>query len=169
LNNIEMDLRGIGWGDIDWIDLAQDRDKCRAFVNVVMSLWDFRHSDEGLDSIKTDSQSVMSLNMHTILRHEFMELDTNRGGEYYKSHVYVCGWSLHMVNTWFPCYVVVRVVDCPLVWLDVVCLAPGFGWFFSGRGDSCRNYDLCCASFFVWSWCVWFCIWLSLLSLCLTN
>jgi hypothetical protein len=24
-DNIEMDLRDIGWGDTDWIDLAQDR------------------------------------------------------------------------------------------------------------------------------------------------
>ena len=28
-----------GWmGDIDWIDLAQDRDRCRALVNTVMNL-----------------------------------------------------------------------------------------------------------------------------------
>jgi hypothetical protein len=27
LNNIKMDLREIEWGDMDWIDLAQDRDQ----------------------------------------------------------------------------------------------------------------------------------------------
>jgi hypothetical protein len=27
VDNIKMDLRKIGWGDIDWIDLAQDRDQ----------------------------------------------------------------------------------------------------------------------------------------------
>jgi hypothetical protein len=27
LDNIKMDLLEIGWGDVDWIDLAQDRDK----------------------------------------------------------------------------------------------------------------------------------------------
>jgi hypothetical protein len=27
VNNIKMDLGEIGWGDVDWIDLAQDRDK----------------------------------------------------------------------------------------------------------------------------------------------
>jgi hypothetical protein len=37
-DNIKMDLREIGWGDMDWIDLAQDRDKWRAFVNMVMNL-----------------------------------------------------------------------------------------------------------------------------------
>jgi hypothetical protein len=27
VDNIKMDLRGIGWGGMDWIDLAQDRDQ----------------------------------------------------------------------------------------------------------------------------------------------
>jgi hypothetical protein len=34
-----MDLREIGWGGMDWIDLAQDRDQWRTLVNVVMNLW----------------------------------------------------------------------------------------------------------------------------------
>jgi hypothetical protein len=29
-DNIRMDLRDIGWGDMDWIDLTQDRDQWRA-------------------------------------------------------------------------------------------------------------------------------------------
>jgi hypothetical protein len=33
-----MDLREIGWGGVDWIYLAQDRDLCRALVNTVMNL-----------------------------------------------------------------------------------------------------------------------------------
>jgi hypothetical protein len=33
LNNVKMDLREIGWNDMDWIDLAQDRDQWRALVN----------------------------------------------------------------------------------------------------------------------------------------
>jgi hypothetical protein len=37
VNNIKMDLRGIGWGDMGWIDLAKDRDQWRALVNMVMS------------------------------------------------------------------------------------------------------------------------------------
>jgi hypothetical protein len=36
--NIKMDLRGIGWDGMDWIDLAQDRDQWRALVNTVMNL-----------------------------------------------------------------------------------------------------------------------------------
>jgi hypothetical protein len=37
-DNIRMDLRGIGWGGMDWIDLAQDRDQWKALVNTVMNL-----------------------------------------------------------------------------------------------------------------------------------
>jgi hypothetical protein len=37
-NNIKMDLREIGWGGMDCIDLAQDGDQWRALVNTVMNL-----------------------------------------------------------------------------------------------------------------------------------
>jgi hypothetical protein len=30
LDNIRMDLAEVGWGDVDWIGLVQDRDRCRA-------------------------------------------------------------------------------------------------------------------------------------------
>jgi hypothetical protein len=36
--NIKIDLRKIGWGDMDWIDPAQDRDRWRALVNTVTNL-----------------------------------------------------------------------------------------------------------------------------------
>jgi hypothetical protein len=38
VDNIKMDLLDIVWGGVDWIGLAQDRDKWRALVNVVMNL-----------------------------------------------------------------------------------------------------------------------------------
>jgi hypothetical protein len=37
LDNIRMDLVEVGWGDVDWIGLAQDRDRWRAFVNSVLN------------------------------------------------------------------------------------------------------------------------------------
>jgi hypothetical protein len=37
-DNIKMDLREIGFGDVDWIHWAQDRDRWRAFVNMVINL-----------------------------------------------------------------------------------------------------------------------------------
>jgi hypothetical protein len=38
VNNIKMDLTEIGWDDMGWIGLAQDRDKWRALVNTGMNL-----------------------------------------------------------------------------------------------------------------------------------
>jgi hypothetical protein len=37
-DNIKMDLREIEWDGMDCIDVAQDRDQCRAIVNRVMNL-----------------------------------------------------------------------------------------------------------------------------------
>jgi hypothetical protein len=33
-----MDLQDVGWNGVAWIDMAQDRDSWRAFVNTVMNL-----------------------------------------------------------------------------------------------------------------------------------
>jgi hypothetical protein len=37
-DNIKMDLKAIGWEGVEWIHLAQDRDKWRALVSTVMNL-----------------------------------------------------------------------------------------------------------------------------------
>jgi hypothetical protein len=37
VNNIRADLGEVGWGDVDWIGLAQDKNRWRALVNSVMT------------------------------------------------------------------------------------------------------------------------------------
>jgi hypothetical protein len=39
VDNIKMDLREMGWDDMDWIHVAQDRDQWRDLVNTVKNLW----------------------------------------------------------------------------------------------------------------------------------
>jgi hypothetical protein len=39
-DNIKMDQQEMGWGKVkDWINLAQDRDRWRALLNVIMNHW----------------------------------------------------------------------------------------------------------------------------------
>jgi hypothetical protein len=38
VDNIKIDLREIGWNDMGWIELAQDRDQWRALLNTAMNL-----------------------------------------------------------------------------------------------------------------------------------
>jgi hypothetical protein len=37
VDNIRMDLREVGWGDVDWIGLAKDWNRWRALVNSVLN------------------------------------------------------------------------------------------------------------------------------------
>ena len=38
-DNIKMDLKEVGCGGVDWIGLAQDRDRWGVLVNVIMNPW----------------------------------------------------------------------------------------------------------------------------------
>jgi hypothetical protein len=39
VDNIKIDFSEIGWGGMNWVDLAQDMDKSRALLNTVMNFW----------------------------------------------------------------------------------------------------------------------------------
>jgi hypothetical protein len=38
VDDIRMGFGEMGWSDMDWIGLVQDRDQCRALVNAVINL-----------------------------------------------------------------------------------------------------------------------------------
>jgi hypothetical protein len=38
VDNVKIELRELGWGGMNWIDLAQERYQWRVLVNVVMNL-----------------------------------------------------------------------------------------------------------------------------------
>jgi hypothetical protein len=38
-DTIKVDFQEVGCGGMDWIELAEDRGRCRALVNAVMILW----------------------------------------------------------------------------------------------------------------------------------
>jgi hypothetical protein len=38
-DDIKMDVTETEMGGMDWINLAQDRDQCRALINTVMDIW----------------------------------------------------------------------------------------------------------------------------------
>jgi hypothetical protein len=64
LDNIRMDLGEVGWGDVDWIGLAQDRNRWRARVNSVLNLrvpWNAGKLSSGLTSSGLSSSAQLQI------------------------------------------------------------------------------------------------------------
>jgi hypothetical protein len=57
VHNIKMNLRDIGRGGMDWIELVQDRDQWRALVNILMNLQVLQNIEKFLNSCTTGSFS----------------------------------------------------------------------------------------------------------------
>jgi hypothetical protein len=55
-----MDLREVGWGDVDWIGVAQDRNRWRALVNSVLNLRVPRNAG------KVSSDLSISVQLHIV-------------------------------------------------------------------------------------------------------
>jgi hypothetical protein len=53
VDNIKMDLGEIGWGDMDWIDVAKDGDLLNALVNRVLDLRFTSNIEKFLSSCRT--------------------------------------------------------------------------------------------------------------------
>jgi hypothetical protein len=58
---IKKDLQEVGWGGMDWIDMAQDRDRCRALVSAVMNLRVPQNAGNFLTSLRPVSFSRRTL------------------------------------------------------------------------------------------------------------
>jgi len=62
VDNIRMDLQEVGCGYMDWIGLAQDRDRWRTLVSAVMNLWVPQNAGNFLTSCKP--VSFLRRNLH---------------------------------------------------------------------------------------------------------
>jgi hypothetical protein len=67
-DNIKMHLQDVEWGDMDWIDLAQGRDRWRDLVNVVMNLRVLQSAENFLTSCEPGSFSGTTL-LHAVNYH----------------------------------------------------------------------------------------------------
>jgi hypothetical protein len=62
LDNIRMDLGEVGWGDVDWIGLAQDR---KALVNSVLNLQVPRNAGKLSSGLASNGLSI-SVQLHLV-------------------------------------------------------------------------------------------------------
>jgi hypothetical protein len=60
VDNIKMDVGVIGWGGVDWIGLAQDRDKWSGLVNAVMKLRVLLNAGKVLNGNRTGGVSSIA-------------------------------------------------------------------------------------------------------------
>jgi hypothetical protein len=65
LDNIRMDLVGVGWSDVDWIGLAQDRDRWGALVNSALNLRVPQNTGK-LWSVQTTGDLSSSAQLHGV-------------------------------------------------------------------------------------------------------
>ncbi|KAJ4434854.1 hypothetical protein ANN_23425 [Periplaneta americana] len=79
-DNIKMDLREVGYDDRDWINLAQDRDRWRAYVRAAMNL--------RVGWVKADTKAIQAIHDHVITHNPRVSV----------SHNDFSTWNLHVKN-----------------------------------------------------------------------
>jgi hypothetical protein len=65
LDNIKMDLVEVGWGDVDWIGLDQDRGRWRVLVNSIVNLRVPQNAGK-LSSVLTTRDLSSSVQLHGV-------------------------------------------------------------------------------------------------------
>jgi hypothetical protein len=66
MDNVKMDLVEIGLSVVDWIGLAQDRDKWRALVDAVMNLIGSKSAERLSSGFSTGAIS-RTVQLHTVI------------------------------------------------------------------------------------------------------
>jgi hypothetical protein len=64
LSNVGMERGEVGWGDVDWIGLAQDRNRWRALVNSVLNIrvpWNAGKLSSGLTSSGLSNSAQLNI------------------------------------------------------------------------------------------------------------
>jgi hypothetical protein len=78
---IRMDLGEVGWSDVDWIGLAQDRNRWRALVNLVLNFrvpWNTGKLSSGL----TSSGLSSSAQLHNVSKLVTVQIFGNRNNKF---------------------------------------------------------------------------------------
>jgi hypothetical protein len=70
-NILKMDLQEVRLGRIDWIDLAQNRDRQWALVNAVPKLWVLYNAGNFLTSREPDTFSRRTL-LHAVVKERYV-------------------------------------------------------------------------------------------------
>jgi hypothetical protein len=74
-----MDLGEVGWGDVDWVGLAQDRNRWRALANSVLNLRVPRNAGKLLSDHLVASSSVQLHRAPAPFDHvQYLDVDINR-------------------------------------------------------------------------------------------
>jgi hypothetical protein len=68
VDNIMIDLGEVGWGDVDWIGLVQDRNRWRALANSVLNLWVPLNAGKPSSGLRTVASGVVFSSIELVIQ-----------------------------------------------------------------------------------------------------